>query len=343
MSRPPARRRNARPDRRMAALTADSFAAEAARLAGGALQQPFAIAVSGGADSLALMALAAEGFRPQVHVLSVDHGLRADAAGECAMVANLAAGLGLPHQTLSISIPPGGDLQARARDGRYAAMADWCRANGIGMLMTAHHADDQAETLLLRLARGSGLAGLSGVRAKGKIDGITLLRPLLAWRRADLAAVVAARGWTAANDPSNLDPRFDRTRARTLLAGTAWLDPSRLAAGARHLAEAETALAWAAERAFATRAEWHSPALLLDPEGLPIELRRRLLTDGLRAFGHEPDGPSLVRLLARLETGHSGTLGPVQAKATNGRWMLKPIAGRRKNGLSREASGGNAP
>ena len=314
----------------MAALTADSFAAEAARLAGGALLQPFAIAVSGGADSLALMALAAESFAGHAQVLSVDHGLRAESAAECAMVASLAAGLGLRHETLTPSLPPGGDMQARARAARYVAMADWCLRNGTALLMTAHHADDQAETLLMRLARGSGLGGLSGVRATGRIDGIMLLRPLLSWRRAELAAIVAARGWTPVDDPSNRDPRFDRTQARRLLAETPWLNPDRLAASAQHLAEAEAALAWAAERAFATRHQWHPPALLLDPEGLPAELRRRLLADGLRAFGHEADGPALARLLVRLEAGSSGTLGPVLASRTAGAWLLRPAPKRRR-------------
>ena len=314
----------------MTALTAASFAAEAARLAGGTLQQLFAIAVSGGADSLALMALAAESFAGQVQVLSVDHGLRAESAAECAMVAALAAGLGLRHETLTLALPPGGDIQARARAARYAAMADWCRGQGITQLMTAHHADDQAETLLLRLARGSGLGGLSGVRATGRIEGITLLRPLLGRRRAELAAIVAARGWVPVDDPSNRDPRFDRTQARRLLAETPWLNPDRLAASAQHLAEAEAALAWAAERAFATRHQWQPPALLLDPEGLPAELRRRLLADGLRAFGHEADGPALARLLARLEAGGSGTLGSVRAGGNAGVWVLRPAPERRE-------------
>lgn len=315
----------------MGALTPEAFATGVARLSGPGFgpDAPLALAVSGGADSLALMALAADAFGPRAQVLSVDHGLRAAAAGECAMVAGLAAGLGLPHQTLTLSLAPGGDMQARARAARYAAMADWCRAHGIARLLTAHHADDQAETLLMRLARGSGLAGLSGVRATARIEGLTVLRPLLGHRRTELAAITAARGWAAADDPANRDPRFDRTAARKALARERWLRPERLAASAAHLAEAEAALAWAADRAFATRSDWRGPELWLDPEGLPAELRRRLLAGGLDAFGHRADGPGLARLLARLEAGATGTLGPVQAQATGGRWRLRPARPRR--------------
>ncbi|TPE58459.1 tRNA lysidine(34) synthetase TilS [Sandaracinobacter neustonicus] len=313
----------------MGPLTADSFAAEVLRLAPESSGANLAIAVSGGPDSLALMALAADSFGPRAHVLSVDHGLRGEAAGECAMVATLAAGLGLPHATLTVSVASGGDLQARARTARYAALAGWCRARQIGVLMTAHHADDQAETLLLRLARGSGLSGLAAIRARSERDAVTLIRPLLGWRRADLAALVAARGWTPADDPSNRNPRFDRTQARAALTALPWLNPDRLAASTAHLAEAEAALAWAAARAFATRSEPRGDALLLDPDGLPAELRRRLLADGLRSFGVEADGPALARLLARLEAGGSGTLGAVQARGAGGRWTLKVAPARR--------------
>jgi tRNA(Ile)-lysidine synthase len=310
-------------------LTAAALAAETARLAG-ADHGPLALAVSGGADSLALMKLAAEAFPGRAHVLSVDHGLRAEAAGECALVGRYAAEVGLPHETLTLTLVPGGNVQARARAARYAALASWCRDRGVPLLLTAHHADDQAETLLLRLARGSGLAGLSGIRAAVPMDGVTVLRPLLGWRRAELAAIVARAGWTAVDDPSNRDPTYDRTQARALLAQTAWLEASRLADAAAHLAAAEEALAWAARLAFDTRTERSGDALLLDADGLPDELRRRLLQAGLRALGAEPDGPSLRRLIAQLSDGGSGTLGPARADVQpDGRWRLRPAPPRK--------------
>jgi tRNA(Ile)-lysidine synthase len=313
-------------------LTPAGLAAEVARLAGPALAPGahLALAVSGGADSLALLALGAEAFGARAHVLSADHGLRAGAAAECAEVARLAAELGLGHATLRLELAAGGDVQSRARNARYAAMAAWCAGQGIGVLLTAHHADDQAETLLMRLARGSGLAGLSGVRARVELDGLAVLRPLLGARKAELEAIVAARGWVPARDPSNSDPRFDRSRARALLARTRWLAAPRISATAAHLAEAEEALAWAAARAIATRSEARADgSLLLDPEGLPAELRRRLLADGLARFGSKPPGPALMRLLARLEDGRPGTLGTVAVRPSGGRWLLRPAPTRR--------------
>lgn len=311
------------------APAAAALAADVARLAG-AGHGSVALAVSGGVDSLALMKLGAEAFPGRVHVLSVDHGLRAEAASECAQVARLAADLGVPQQTLTLAVPRGGNVQARAREARYAAMADWCRARGVPLLLTAHHADDQAETLLMRLARGSGASGLSGIRARVEMGGVTVLRPFLGRRRNQLAAIVAAAGWTPVEDPSNRDPAHDRTQARALLAQTEWLDAGRMAAAAAHLAAAEEALAWAAARAFDTRVTQAEGAALLDADGLPAELRRRLLADALRLFGAEADGPGLQRLLARLLAGGGGTLGPARADVLpDGRWRLRAAPPRR--------------
>jgi tRNA(Ile)-lysidine synthase len=310
-------------------MDAAGLAAEVSRLAG-ADHGRLAVAVSGGADSLALMRLAAEAFPGRVHMLSVDHGLRPAAGAECAMVAGLATGLGAPHATLRLALPPGGNVQARAREARYAAMVGWCRANGVPLLLTAHHADDQAETLLMRMARGSGVGGLSGIRARLERDGVTLLRPLLGTRRAVLAGIVQRAGWTPVDDPSNRDPAHDRTRARALLAATDWLSAERVAAAAANLAEAEDALGWAEARAFETRVTQTDGALLIDAEGLPAELQRRLLARGLAQFGAAADGPEVQRLLARLETGGSGTLGPARAdRLADGRWRLRPAPPRR--------------
>lgn len=311
-------------------MDAAALRAEVARLAGGG-HGPLALAVSGGADSLALMKLGAEAFPGRVHVLSVDHGLRAEAAGECAMVAGLAAGLGVPHATLTLDLAQGGNVQARARQARYAAMAGWCRANAIALLLTAHHADDQAETLLMRLARGSGLSGLSGIRARLEMDGVTVLRPLLGVRRMELAEIVRAAGWTPVDDPTNRDPAHDRTRARALLADAGWISAERVAAAAANLADAEAALDWAEARAFGTRVSEEANGLLVDPEGLPAELQRRLLARALARFGTEADGPGVQRLLARLAEGGSGTLGSARAdRLADGRWRVRAGPPRRR-------------
>jgi tRNA(Ile)-lysidine synthase len=290
-----------------------------------------AVAVSGGPDSLALLWLAAHALPGRMTALTVDHGLRAEAAQEARLAARCAAELGVPHRLLRLEAPPGpANLQADARAARYAAMAGACRALGIATLLTAHHADDQAETLLLRLARGSGLGGLAGVRARATIAGVEVRRPLLDWGRADLARVVDEAGWLAADDPSNRDPRFGRTGARALLSATPWLRPERLAASAAHLAEAEAALEWAAARAWESRATRDEAGVTLDPEALPAELRRRLLLASLAAMGvAAPDGAQVARLQARLEAGGTATLGGLKARALpDARWRLSRAAPR---------------
>ena len=290
-----------------------------------------AVAVSGGPDSLALLLLARSAFGDRVSALTVDHGLRAGSADEAAMVASVCASLGVPHVILRWEgLKPTANLQAEAREARYRLMADWCAGHGIGWLATAHHADDQAETLLMRLARGAGLAGLGGIRAARRLtDDVSLIRPLRQMRRAALAAVVADAGLVGVDDPSNRDAAYDRTRARALLGETAWLDAGRLAASADHLADAEAALEWAAEAAWRSRCHV-GDAVTVDAAGLPRELVRRLV---LRALGAvdpagRPDGPQVQRLLAALESGGTATLGGV--RATGGTvWRFAPARPRR--------------
>ncbi len=209
---------------------------------------PLGLAVSGGPDSLALMLLAHAALPGRVAVCSIDHGLRPEAAGEVALVERLAGERGIPFTAITL-VPRPGNLQAQARAGRYAALAGWAQERGLGAVATAHHADDQAETLLMRLNRGSGLAGLAGVRAASRIEGseAVLLRPLLGWRKAELEAVVSAAGITPVQDPSNANPDFERAAIRARLAGADWLDPARLAASAAHIAEGWQALQWYAE------------------------------------------------------------------------------------------------
>ena len=316
-----------------AGVTPEAFAAEVARRADPPLDadMPLAIAVSGGSDSLALLWLAAQAFGSRAHVLTADHGLRPQSAAECAMVKAHASGLGLPVSILRLRLPPGPNLQASARAARYAALTAACRAHGIRHLLTAHHRDDQAETLLMRLARGSGVAGLAGIREATAHDDVQLLRPLLGVPRAALGRIVAAAGWTPVDDPSNRDPRFDRTHARRLLAASRWLPPARLAASARNLADADDALVWAADRAWTSRVTADQAGLRLDVEDLPVELRRRLLVRALETLGTEaPDGPAVMRLVARLQSGKAGTLGPVQARADGAIWRLRPAPPRRR-------------
>ncbi|MBS0502200.1 MAG: tRNA lysidine(34) synthetase TilS [Proteobacteria bacterium] len=279
------------------------------------------VAVSGGPDSLALLLLAAEAQPGRVRAATVDHGLRPEARAEADAVAAVCARLGVPHAILSVAVE--GSVQAGARAARYAALADWCRAQALNWLATAHHADDQAETLLMRIARGAGLSGLAGVRARRPLsEGVTLIRPLLDWRKAELETLAAPL--SPALDPSNADPAYDRTAARALLASTPWLEAERLAASAAHLAEAEAALHWAADQAFAERVRDDT----LDPAGLPPEIVRRLVLHIFAAFGEAPRGPELARLIAALQEGRAVTLGTVKASPGR-RWTFAPAPPRR--------------
>jgi tRNA(Ile)-lysidine synthase len=293
--------------------------------------EPLAVAVSGGADSLALLLLARDAYGPRVRALTVDHGLRSDSRDEAAGVAALCAGLGVAHATLRWEgAKPAANVQAAAREARYGLMADWCRGEGVAWLATAHHADDQAETLLMRLARGAGLGGLAGVRSRRDLGGVTLLRPLLAARRRELAAVVAAAGLPAVDDPANRDDRYDRTRARRLLAADDWLDAERVAASAAHLADAEAALDWAAELAWRSRASVAMDRIELDAAGLPRELQRRLVRQAIAQLAGPAvlKGPDVDRLLDRLAAAGSGTLAGVRAQGGT-IWRFLPAPPRR--------------
>ena len=155
-------------------------------------------------------------------------------------------------------------------------LGEWAINRDLAAVATAHHADDQAETLLMRLARGAGLGGLVGVRQTLPLEaGIALIRPLLDWRRAELAAIVDAAGITPIDDPANRDPRHDRSRFRGMLAKADWADAERLAASARWLADADEALEWALTPLIGTRLKRRGSSLAIDADGLPRELQRR--------------------------------------------------------------------
>lgn len=285
------------------------------------------VAVSGGPDSLALLLVAHDLLRGRVLAATVDHGLRADSAGEADAVAALCAARAVPHTILRLDWPeglPGSNVQAQARERRYGALADWCQAQGVGWLATAHHLDDQAETLVMRLARGSGAAGLAGIRPVRDLGGgVRLVRPLLAVRRTALAAIAARAGMVPVNDPANADPAFDRTRARALLAREPWLDPVRMAGSAAHLAAADAALDWVADEAARGRSRPEGGGIALDIGGLPMELVRRMLLKLFEQLGASavPSGPELDRLMQALAAGGSATLCGIHARGGR-EWRL---------------------
>jgi len=196
----------------------------------------FAVAVSGGADSMALCLLAvdwAKAHGRQIIALTVDHGLRPEAAAESQTVANWLAARGVKHHILCWQgDKPASGIQAAARDARYALMAEWCRDNGFTTLMTAHHLEDQAETFLLRAERGSGMDGLACISAEAERNGIKLLRPLLPVSKTRLRETLIAQDQNWLEDPSNENPAFRRTKMRKLVTALKQrgLDSDRLGA-----------------------------------------------------------------------------------------------------------------
>ena len=202
------------------------FRADLAALAGPA-PPAFGVAVSGGPDSLALLLLAEAAFPRPVEAATVDHRLRPESAAEAAFVAGICGGP--RHPACDADRRRHAERQCPGRRPRPALplLGDWARRAASPSSLTAHHQDDQAETLLMRLQRGAGLAGLAGIRPRAEIEGLIVLRPLLGWRRAELAEIVADAGLVPVDDPSNSDERYDRARLRRRLAETDWLDAPR--------------------------------------------------------------------------------------------------------------------
>lgn len=278
------------------------------------------LAVSGGSDSTALLFLAAR-WRdarkkgPRLIAVTVDHGLRPGAAREAAMVKRLAADVHVEHRTVRwIGRKPETGLQEAARAARYRLLAAAARREGARHILTAHTRDDQAETVLFRLARGSGLSGLAGMARTSALDHITLIRPFLDIPKARLLATLKTAKIPFIEDPSNQDPRFARTRLRQLATALAreGLDAARLSALARRLGRAEQALARATEQALAGLCRKGSTGpgeLVMDGigfAGLPAEIALRVLGRAIGQIGRE--GPvelgKLERLLAAvLESG----------------------------------------
>jgi len=293
------------------------------------------VAVSGGPDSLALLLLAAAARPGRVEAATIDHGFRKEARDEAAMVANICDRLGIRHAALTArwSELPETAIQERARNQRYRLLGYWAEERGLDALATAHHAEDQAETVLMRLARGSGVRGLAGMRPRSVSPGvhIRLVRPLLGWRRAELEQVCSAAGVTPAADPSNQDERFERVRVRRALAALDWLDAGAVAHSAANLADADAALEWAA------RVEWDDcvherrGSIAYRPSDAPVEIVRRVVSRAIRKLAtegeFEPRGSELTRLVAALSDGGTATLRGVLCRGGS-EWHFVPSPNR---------------
>ncbi len=277
-----------------------------------------AVACSGGADSMALLLLSCAWARNaggSISALVVDHGLRPDSAAEARRVCGWAEQAGAHPVLLEWNRPASGadgsassvggpvsgaNLQARARDARYQLMTAWCRDAGVLHLLVGHHQDDQAETLLLRLSRGSGVDGLAAMAPVVERSQMRVLRPLLDIPRTRLAATLAARGGSSVEDPSNHDSRFARVRMRQLLPmlEREGLSPARLAATAAYMARARAAL------------EGRTAAMLADAAAFFPEGYARIDSDVLCAA--EPE--VVLRALARIVSVIGGRQDPPRLK-----------------------------
>lgn len=294
-----------------------------------------ALAVSGGPDSLALMHLAAKWRdrhgRPALFVLTVDHGLRAGSRAEAEMVGRAAKAHNVSHAILTWKHGAvDARVQARARAARYDLMAAYCTAHDIQALVTAHHLDDQAETFLMRLKRGSGLDGLAAIPREGSWAGLTLLRPLLDIPKVRLAATADDAGLSYVTDPSNDDARFERGRMRgavDALAGLG-LTPEAIALSARRLRRARAALEAAtddflsrhAETSAAGYADIDLAALLSAAEEIALRaLARLIFTVG---------GASEPSRLAKLEALLAALKADPDKAHTLGRCRITPRHGR---------------
>lgn len=299
-----------------------------------------AVAVSGGGDSLALALLAAEALPGRVVGLTVDHALRPDSAREAAQAGEWLAARSIPHVTLRWEgEKPAANIQAEARAARYRLLDGWCAANGVPVLLTAHHRDDVAETFLMRLERGSGLAGLAAIAPARRLpQGTWLLRPLLSESRARLRAALKARGQAWIEDPSNRNERFARARVRRWISEQPEpeLFAARVAASARHLAAANDALAWVVRRHLDAHVrEGEAGMLVVDDRraffDVPDEILRRALAQLIDRVGtarNPPRGEELERLLAAVRRGESATLGGAIVRVSDRRVKILPETAR---------------
>ena len=266
------------------------------------------VAVSGGPDSMALLYLANHAYPQRIWAATVDHGLRVESAGEAEMVAGYCRSIDVPHATLRPATPITGNVQSGARAARYALLEDWRSVHGLRVVMTAHHGDDQLETILMRLNRGAGVGGLAGIRARNG----HVIRPLLTWSKAELTALATEAEIPFVTDPSNSDPRFDRAALRTKLSDVDWLDPAGAVRSAEALADAEAALNWMTDQLMAERLIATTDGWRLDPSNLPAELVRRLLLRALATLspgGAAPRGPTLDGVIESVAAGGKASIG----------------------------------
>ena len=270
--------------------------------------EKIAVAVSGGGDSMALVSLFATWCRDnEVELLgvSVDHGLRLEAKQECKLAASLSANIGIQHHILEWQPVKKGNLQDNARKARHKLISNWAKSNNIKLVALAHTMDDQAETVLINLSRGSGVDGLAAMPEQLERQGVTWIRPLLQVRRYELREYLIEKKIKWAEDPSNDDNQFDRVKARKLFSQISQLglSVSRLATTASRMQYAKNVLDNVANEAVAKCAFWTELGEISFTEGfwdLPVDIQMRLSADSLQAVSGNEYRPRYISLATAL-------------------------------------------
>ncbi|EAQ44192.1 PP-loop family protein [Roseobacter sp. MED193] len=298
------------------------------------------IAVSGGGDSVALMHLLKECFCDdpvELMVATVDHGLRAESRQEAEDTARMARELGLRHEILTWEQGPEktGNLQDQARRARYGLLTAWARQNGIPVLALGHTADDQAETVIMRLMRASGVNGLAGIPVRRTQDGVSLLRPLLGLRRVELRQYLDAAGQSWIEDPSNEDESYDRIKIRKALAvlEDLGLTVPALATVAQNMGKAQKALGWYAFLSARDMVRIEAGAVVLELRKyrtLPDEISHRLMLQAILWVSggqYAPRRQPMIEAVAIAQRGGSATLAGCRILSHQGKiWVCREAA-----------------
>ncbi|MBZ4023989.1 tRNA lysidine(34) synthetase TilS [Rhodobacter sp. TJ_12] len=253
-----------------------------------------------------------------VEAVTVDHGLRAEAAAEAAFVADFCASKGIPHTVLTWQGRAAeGNLMDAARRARLRLIGGWARARGLGAVALGHTSDDQAETFLMRLSREAGLEGLAGMREAFEAEGLLWLRPFLLQSRAELRGYLRRHGIGWIEDPSNQNTRFDRVKARKALQALAPLgiSASKLNAVVGHLAMAEQAVGLSLQRLAEAHVREEAGDVVIDARGFrnafDPETGRRLINAALiwvSGADYAPRAAKVIDLLMTWRTRRDRTL-----------------------------------
>ncbi len=260
---------------------------------------------------MALLLLAQQVLDGRFAAATVDHQLRPESRDEAFHVREICRDLGVAHFLLTPDEAISGNIQSSARSARYALLEHAADEQHFTHIATAHHADDQLETLLMRVARGSGVDGLSAIRARnGRV-----IRPLLGFSKAELVNICTNAGVNTVFDPSNANLDYDRVAFRQWLASTDHpFRTDRAARTARALAEASDALFWMTDMLAAQRIRHENGMVMFDARDIPEELKRRLLLRSLAIIDSDlaPRGEAIDRILADLARGGTATIGNIK-------------------------------